>query len=391
MEARLVIDARKLCDGGIGVYTRNLIDGLVALKSTGELVANISLLCYAPRPDTELEQLIQSWLPNVEVVFETAGRYSLREYFLLPRTQKDLFARSDLYHCPHYTLPFGVPTARVVTIHDAIHVTHPQTFLHKLIGARLISSALRRASAILTVSQYSAEQLKRLFSYKGEIFVTPNAAQPEIRNIAIKREKNGFCLFVGNAKPHKGLDKVIRAWQILEHDSRLERLPNLVVVAPQVTPKQKAIIRDSSHMMLLSWCPTEELNRLYNSAQAVLMPSAEEGFGLPVLEALLCGTPVVSSPLESVKEYFGDSVWYSEDFSAESFAQAVGEMLLDEAQRAQKSEKGLTIAAAFGKEQFARATALCYQRAIDSHFENADSVPQVFSPSVREQWSLQVA
>lgn len=394
MEARLVIDARKLCDGGIGVYIRNLIDGLVALKASGEIVANITLLCFPPRPDTELDQLIQSWLPEVEVVFETAKKYSLKEYFLMPRRQSELLSRCDLYHSPHYTLPFGIPSAKVVTIHDAIHVTHPQTFLHRIIGRRLIASALKRSSAVVTVSQYSSDQIKRLFSYSRDIYITPNAPQPEIRNIALPREKNGFCLYIGNAKRHKGLDKLIQAWQVLEHEESLERVPNLVVVAPHVTPKQKAIIRDSAHMMLLSWCPSDELNRLYNSAQAVLMPSAEEGFGLPVLEALLCGTPVVSSPLESVKEYFGDSVWYSDTFSSESFARAVVEMLTNETDRVARTQKGLELVSDFGKEQFARATALCYQQVLDERYQldaQTDEAPLVFSPKARENWGLRVA
>lgn len=373
-KAQIVIDARKLGDGGIGVYIENLVDGLVSLKNSGELVADFVLLCEP----SLTEAWRKHWQGKVSVVSEISAKYSLSEYFFMPLRQKKLLSESHLYHSPHYTLPFGLGVPAVVTVHDIIHVSHPQSFSHKHIGKALIASAVKRAALVLTVSNYSAERIKEFFQCETQIAVTANAAQSDIKSIDISAHKKqqSYCLFVGNSKPHKGLDMLIESWKIL--DEKLgSQLPDLVIVSKQVTESQKLAIARSSKTMLLKDCSVSELSRFYNLADALLIPSTEEGFGLPVLEAFLCETAVVSTPLESVKEYFNESVWYSENYTAKSFAAAVAKMLFSGEQGRIKIEQGHAIALGFSKEKMARATADCYVNVLHSfHGENA---PRVFA------------
>ena len=163
---RLLIDGRKLGDGGIGVYIENAIIGLLQLG--GVEVTVIGSPNYDKSP---------SWVSAVDWIASDARQYSFKEYFFLARGID--FSKFDIFHAPHYTLPFGIPLPSVVTVHDLIHLTHPQSFYYPWVAKRLIASAVKRASVVVAVSEDTRRGIMAQFGVPGEkVVCIPNAISP---------------------------------------------------------------------------------------------------------------------------------------------------------------------------------------------------------------------
>lgn len=343
-QLRLLIDARKLGDGGIGVYLENLICGLVELKKRSELDLKLSLL-VSPKAAQKNFQLTE-FLTNlraegITLIEDKTKPYSFSEYFSLARKRADLFSEHDIFHSPHYTLPYFIKIPTVSTIHDIIHVDQPDTPWHKPISKFLINSTLKRASAIITVSNHSRQRLQTVFSgtKNKKIYVIYNALQKTIGACSIKpktelRKKFSFdmptFLFVGSDRPHKGFLELLKAWRMLRELSKKDA--QLFVVGESFSKKAKDVTRTLSidkSVHFLGSLASDELNQLYKAATAVIIPSREEGFGLVALEALASKTPVISTPLPSIKEFAGLSsgVCFSKDFSHHEIARTVAGFL----------------------------------------------------------------
>ena len=360
---QILLDARKLGDGGIGVYLQNLVDGLLALRQSGEIAFELSML-VSPEALS-----IARWQGQVELIAERSGKYSIAEYLLLARRQRVALAKRPLFHSPHYTLPFGLRCPTVVTIHDCIHLSHPSRMLNPIVARPLLRSALRRAGRVITVSEFSRAELLRYFpSVRQTIDVVPNGCQVEFRDrlderrIAEARLRLGisapYCLFVGNAKLHKGFRELIDAWKLVGAELGEQR-PQLVVVGSGFSPTHRAAVAaecGERGVRFLSGLSVSDLHALTQGALASLLPSRIEGFGLPALEALTVGTPVVCSPAPALKELCQDSAWFADDFTARTFAAAVSRVIRDPHGAALKAERGRQRGARFTIEKMGRET-----------------------------------
>ena len=363
----ILLDARKLGDGGIGVYLQNLIDGLLALRRSGEVSFELSLL-VGPA-----QKASQSDSSGVRYIEERAGKYSLAEYLLLARRHRNLITPETLYHAPHYTLPFGLGCRSVVTIHDTIHLSHPSRMLNPLLAQPMIGSALRRADRVITVSEFSRGELRRNFpKVRARIEVVANGCQAAFREklderrVAEVRLRHGvsapYCLFVGNAKRHKGGAELLEAWRLLGFEFGDSR-PQLVIVGGDFANRFRAeagAACGERGVRFLSGLATADLVALTQGAVASLLPSRIEGFGLPALEALAMGTPVVCSPAPAIRELCEQNAWYAENFSARAFADAVAKVIRDPHGAALKAERGRQRSAAFTAERMARETWAVY-------------------------------
>ena len=139
---RLLLDGRKLRDGGIGVYTENLIAGLLEVGGVSITVLYTDERCRtAP------------YASQVQWLWDPARPYSLDELFSL--ASRIDFSRFDIFHTPHYMLPYRIPIPTVVTVHDLIHITHPEKFWYPSVAKLLIRSAVRRADGVLAVSRHT--------------------------------------------------------------------------------------------------------------------------------------------------------------------------------------------------------------------------------------------
>ena len=335
---KTLLDARKIGDGGIGVYIENTARGL--LKYTD----------VEPTLLVSSEQISQkhSWLSDFELVVDSSKPYSLDEYFSL-RKRVD-FSSYSLFHTPHYTLPYKVPIPTVVTVHDLIHITHPERFYYPFIAKRLIKSALRRADKVVTVSRASEYDLAKLAGKKlsDKIVTIPNAATPENFNkgshsefIAKRFKLDGafFLLVASNLKPHKGVEDAIKAFSNLKRTCRnypeLKSCADIKLALVGFGAERIAnissyldLISNEKSIYLLGSVSKEELTALYGAAHALLVASTAEGFCLPAIEAHSQGTPIVVRPVPAVKELLTSVDICCDDFNLSSLERGMREMLL---------------------------------------------------------------
>lgn len=321
---RVGIDARKIGDYGIGTYIRGLLRGLLELGTGDEYVAFAP--AGAPVPS------------GIEHAVADAPHYSVRELVIIGRAADR--ARLDVFHAPHYVVPFTrVPV--VVTIHDLIHLHQPQRNpLAKVYARTMLRRAVKKARVVLTVSETVKEQLQRELG-AGDVVVTPNGVDPLPSPPSAPR---AHFLYVGNDKPHKNVGTLVEAAQrvnvpLILAGARFERYGGIGFVSD------------------------DELARLYAGAIALVLPSHEEGFGLPALEAMAAGTPVITSHAPALLELTGDAALHADGRDPKALAAAMQRLAGDAALREELARKGRQRAREFTWRRCAERTRAAYERA----------------------------
>ncbi len=361
----IAIDARKLRDGGIGTYIRNLIGAIAAIPGAPGIAALLDpsdLGTVAWPPDAVLEQPV------------SAGKYSLAEHWKVPRAARD--AGAALLHAPHYTLPLGWKGPSVVTIFDLIHLRFAS---HYPPGAALYARAMagaaaRRADRVIVSSNCTRDDLVELLGTPArKIRVIPLGVARSIARrdpdavAAFRRERSlpaDYLLYVGARKRHKNLELLVRALATLRPQTR----PPLVLSgAPGLGPRLERLARATGVEKSLHFAATAddaELSLLYSGAALYLQPSLYEGFGLPPLEAMACGVPVVSSTGGSLPEAVGDAAVLLDPGSPSTWAGTILALLGDGARRATLAQRGLERAGRFTWEGTAQSTLAVYEEAL---------------------------
>jgi glycosyltransferase involved in cell wall biosynthesis len=323
---RVLIDARKIDDGGIGTYIRNLVTGILEVGTAAE----VGIICGASRT------IPAQWRGAVAVHLDETPCYSLSELLLFPR--KSLLRQYDLFHVPHYTLPLALDVPTVVTVHDLIHVNHPETWYHRFVASRLVRSALRRADRVLTVSEATRRELVDLVGgdprVLGKIRVVPNALAQEFAayETGDHRTAEPYLLSVcSTEKAHKGTRELLEAFSILKsHSSRTRSSRSGAAIKLKVVGKGASAQRLRSmpvaandDIEFLGEVSSAELCRLYAGATALVVASRAEGFCLPVLEAQARHVPVISTPIPAVEDLVTHQDTLADDFSPQALAQAM--------------------------------------------------------------------
>jgi glycosyltransferase involved in cell wall biosynthesis len=350
---RIAIDVRKLHDFGIGTYIRNLLRFLPQFDGGSDY----RLIC---RPADR--EAIQAMSPSFTPVVDTSKPYSVREQFSIPW----LLHRHhvDLFHAPHYVLPPLVPCRSVVTIHDCIHLMFPQYLPNRMAYAYAkasLWSAGRRAERIMTVSETSKTDIVRFCGVSADrVSVIYNAiderflvapTETQIQNTRERYQLDGpFVLYVGNIKPHKNLERLIEAFNLVRHEG-FDRL-RLLIIGDQISkfPRLRRAVdhyKLHKHVRFLGFVSVETLASLYRLATVFAFPSLYEGFGLPPLEAMASGTPVVASNVSSMPEVLGDAAVLVDPYHPEAIAEGLVRVLNDSALRVQLHERGLARARAY--------------------------------------------
>jgi glycosyltransferase involved in cell wall biosynthesis len=324
---RVGIDARKIADFGIGTYIRGLLGALIELGGGEQYVA--FALAGASLPD------------GVEHVVVDAPHYSVRELVAVGRAADR--ARLDVFHAPHYVVPFTrVPV--VVTIHDLIHL-HRRNPMQRLYARTMIGRAVRKAVRVLTVSESVAAELA-----SSKVVVTPNG----VDEIFFRRAESPplHFLFVGNDKPHKNVATLIDAFARV----RRELDVRLVLVGAAFER-----YRGIDGVDVRGFVPIETLASLYRSAIALVMPSIEEGFGLPAAEAMASGAAVITSNAAALVEITGDAALHVDAHDAAALARAMLRVARDEELRASLAARGAERARSFTWKRCAMLTRDAYR------------------------------
>ncbi len=368
MSVRIGIDARKAADYGIGTHVRNLVRRLVLLDRSVEWV-----LFHRPGD----ERLLPTG-ERVRLVPERSGGYSLGELTALAARAREL--RLDLYHAPHYVLPVRLPCPSVVTIHDVIHLTaHEYRGLPRLYARLMIGRAVRAAARVITVSHASEREILRLFPrLHPRIAVIPNGVEeifhprPDGETTAFVAESFGigspYLLFVGNPKGHKNLDLLLEGFVKL---ARRYAALHLLVVGGDERQRRRLARRTrqlgiGGRTRLTGPVDREALARLYAGAAAFVFPSRHEGFGLPPLEAMACGTPVASSSSASLPEVLGPAAAYFSPESADSLVEAICRILDDPGLRERLVHLGIERARHFSWDDASKQTLALYREVLAS-------------------------
>jgi glycosyltransferase involved in cell wall biosynthesis len=369
---RIGIDARKLHDFGIGTYIRNLTRQLARLDHETEYV----LLC---RPEDRAELAAAG--ANFRAVSESSGNYSIAEQVAIPLALAR--ERVDLFHAPHYVLPPLVTRRSVVTIHDCIHLMFPQYLPNPmaLAYARMsITLAARRATRVMTVSESSKRDILRFVDVPPDkIDVIYNAynerfaVEPREEDVVRVRERfqldEQFVLYAGNVKPHKNLERLIQAFALVRRRG-LEDL-KLVIIGDEVSKYaalRRAVHKHQLHkyVRFLGYLPEDTLAVMYRLASVFVFPSLYEGFGLPPLEAMASGTPVVTSNVSSLPEVAGDAAVLVDPQSPDAIADGIYQVLSNDALRCELKKKGALRAKQFSWETSVRRIRDIYRQALQS-------------------------
>ncbi len=369
---KVAIDARKWRDYGIGTYVRNLVRHLARLDRD----TTYFVFCN-PSDESTLRDLAENFVP---VVDDSAG-YGLREHITIPLKLRRLGA--DLLHSPHYVRPLLCSIPSVVTIHDCIHLLFPE-YLPSPMAWRyahfMIGRAVRKSALVFTVSEASRRDILRFYPWADpdKVQVVPNAIDADLLEDPGPEEservreryqiRGRFVLFVGNVKPHKNLERLIASFARLRAEPAHEDL-KLLIIGEDVSrygslrrTVEAAGVRQE--VRFFGFVPDRTLAALYRMASVFAFPSLYEGFGLPPLEAMACGTPVVTSRISSLPEVVGDAAVLIDPYDVEDITRGLRRALQDETLRATLIEKGRVRARGFSWERSAAAVHAGYLKVL---------------------------
>ena len=362
MAIRLAVDARKLTDFGIGTYLSHLLAGLAAR-------AEFELTVVA-RP--EHVGRVATLAPQAWVLPVSARGYGFSEHVKLPAALWR--ERLDLVHVPHYVVPHLIPRPIVVTVHDVIQLFYPprDRSLQALLYLRfMLRSALRRARRVITVSRTSKRDLVNLFGADPDrIDVVQNGVderlgeRPPAQRLEEVKERFGLrpplVMVVANDKPHKNLDVVLRAFHLA---CRERSLPGQLVLVGGVGRDHPLTLRArrlglDGRVCGLGRVSQADLQALYHLSAVLLHPARYEGFGLPVLEAMRCGLPVITSNVGAMRDLGEGAARLVNPLDVGEVAAALERVLVDDSLRRRMIEAGNR-----------RAEALTWERAVEGTLE----------------------
>jgi glycosyltransferase involved in cell wall biosynthesis len=287
----------------------------------------------------------------------------------------------DLFHAPHYVLPPLTPCRSVVTIHDCIHLRFPQYLPNRLAYLYARGSlwmATHRAARVLTVSETSKRDILRYFRVpEKKIDVIYNAIDerlgeaPSDEELSLVRERyqlyDPFVLYAGNIKPHKNLERLIDAF----HSLRKGELENvkLLIIGDEISKYatlRRAVhrLKLHKHVRFLGFVPDKTLASLYRLASVFVFPSLYEGFGLPPLEAMAAGTPVITSNVSSLPEVVGDAAVLIDPYDPDAISEAIQRVLQDPVLRSELRAQGLARLGQFSWDRSVRRVREIYDEVL---------------------------
>lgn len=364
---------------GIGRYTRELVRTAVAMGGGFSYVLFYAAGGIDPHSPylVDMQQLCAATprVRSVPIPLSPRLLTILWQRLCLPLPLEAFGGPLDLVHAPDFVLP---PTRApaILTVHDLTFLVQPDCFepaLQRYL-ARVVPRSLRRASLVLADSHTTRSDLERLAGVSPErsVVIYPGVA-PRFCPLPASttepaRQRMGlpasFLLFVGTLEPRKNLVRLLEAYHLLR-ETAPPTLPSLVIAGRKGWLYEDifatvARLCLESHVHFLDFVYDEMLPTLYNLAEVFVYPSRYEGFGLPVAEALACGTPVVTSAVASLPEVAGDAAVLVDPYDSTDIARGIARAL---AEAQQLRVAGLRRARRFPWEQSARALLACYLRA----------------------------
>jgi glycosyltransferase involved in cell wall biosynthesis len=375
---KIAIDIRRMTEFGVGTYIRNVVRTLGRLDHENEYH-----LIGSPARVEEIGALP----PNFHSVPLTAPERSLQGYREFRMALKRL--ECDLVHVPNlFSVPRGLPCPYVMTVHDMLeHMarTREQSGIWRSLHFQLTRRVLRGAARIFAVSNFTKTEIEKLFEIPAErIEVVYNAiderflhghASAADRELIAQRYQVAypFLLYAGRISPHKNVVRMIEAFSALK--TALERdqiYPDLklIIIGDDLSGNpdlRRTVVRSGvqNDVRFLGFIPIEVLRIFYDEAKIFVFPSLYEGFGLPPLEAMAHGTPVVTSNVSSLPEVVGSAAVLVNPENVFEIMRALHRVLTDQALRDRLKERGYQQTAKFSWETSVRRILETYHQIAD--------------------------
>lgn len=368
---RIGIDARMYSSGftGIGRYVHELVDHLLTVDKKNEYVL------FMNSPEFENYEPRSKRVKKVKV---NAKHYSFAEQvrFLWKIWRSGV----DLMHFTHFNAPILYRGRSVVTIHDLTLSLYPgkkmNSWFHRWAYRTVLKRTVKRAERIIAVSGNTKKDLDEMLGTdpaKVEVIYLGVGGDfgPRADSVANEelRKKYGitrdFVLYTGLWRSHKNVVNLIKAMRLLNEDAGFE--PQLVITGKEDPhyPEIKRSVKElglEGDVIFTGFVPDDELVSLYQEAKVYAFPSLYEGFGLPPLEAMRCGTPVVASKCACIPEVCGeDNALFFDPYDTEDIASAIRKVWLDEKLWKQLRENGLKHSRKFKWEDMAEKTVAIYK------------------------------
>jgi glycosyltransferase involved in cell wall biosynthesis len=303
---------------------------------------------------------------NFKIVKIKSAPYPYWEQVLLPAEIKK--NKIDLLHCTSNTAPIYASVPTVITLHDIIYlekVNFTKGTLYQIFGNFYrrwnVPKVVKNASKILTVSDYERDRILQHFNFSKEQVVTAyNGVGDAFKKIedvtllqAIKKKydlPDEYVFFLGNTDPKKNVEGVLKSLSVLRKQNKLSFRLLMLDIDRNYLQSLAAKIGDPeilNHITFCGYVPNYELPAIYSMAKLFLYPSLRESFGIPILEAMACGIPVITSNTSSMPEVAGDAAIKVDPYNPEEIAVAIDNLINDNGKREEISAKGLARAAQF--------------------------------------------
>jgi glycosyltransferase involved in cell wall biosynthesis len=363
---RIGVDAASIVGdkGGVGWHTYHLLQAMLELKEDVDYVGYL-------RPGSFKEACFENWPESKQLRWAEVPRWLM--------SWRGRLDRLDLYHGPNFKMHTTGRHGGIVTIHDLWLARHPE-YSKKVLGQRASSRRARatahRARAVVTVSRFSAEEIISVYEMPPErVVVIHNGVAEDFRPLKddeamallsrkLDLSRAGFILFVGGADPRKNHRTFLQAVSLAVPALR----GRTVVLAGDAVHPFGDYREAASRLGVASLvrCPgrmsRDDLRLLYSYADLFVFPSLYEGFGMPVLEAMACGAPVITSATSALPEVAGEAAVLVNPQDADALSRAMTEILEDHGKREKLRELGLARAKSFTWRDAAAQTHALYRR-----------------------------
>ncbi|HKP54081.1 MAG TPA: glycosyltransferase family 1 protein [Chloroflexia bacterium] len=355
---------------GVGYYTENM------LASVMRAAPQHRYMLFSNRDMREGWKQLASETVHSERLFPVRAVWMQA---VLPGTLRRVLP--DLCHFTNYLAPLAMSCPYIVTVYDMTVFITPRLHRFKklVLDRTLIPRVARKAGAIITVSNSARKDILRYLKVpKEKVRVVMGAASPAFHPITdpalleAVRARHGlhepYILYVGTIEPRKNLPRLVQAFASLKKRG----LPHKLVIVGQSGWQTEPIYAEIEQLglkpdvLFTGYVPFEDLPAIYTMAEAMAFPSLYEGFGLPVIEAMACGTPVVTSRSSSLIEVAGDAGMLVDPLSVEEIEDALHRVLNDPALRADMRYRGLERASNLTWEHTAQATLEVYDKVLAS-------------------------
>ena len=379
MSSHIVIDVRRSQDFGIGTHIRSLVHALSIIDRHNRYTlisgaADVGALSGLPE--------------NFQVAVYARNDVHPFDHFAFPMFLRGL--RPDLVHIPLNRVPLAMIRPYVVTVHDMSSLLFEEegSDLHLRLSRYRYRRGLLRANEVIAVSEATKRDIQNLLGIPPDhihrvynapdpgFFAHGDGADAQERKRILERYQiqYPYLLYAGNIRPHKNVPRLVEAFAVVRDqlsahpiykDLRLIIIGDTISQYPSV---RQAVIKSrvENVVRFLGFVPFDTLRHFYEAATAFVFVSRYEGFGLPPLEAMACGTPVVASNVSSLPEVLGDAAVQVNPANVFEIARGITEVLLDDGLRAALVRCGREQAARFSWERTARQVLDIYHEACSS-------------------------